>query len=140
VALALALGDDPAALPRAAPSAGAAASLVWRAFSAAELPPMPNARQRAALSNAFPDALLFTYPKQGHALERDFKWLDSCRYGIVHLGGRDADDLRARCEHAAALLGWPNAPYAAEPSAATAEPASPAAHPMATPLQTSPTP
>jgi Carbamoyl-phosphate synthase L chain, ATP binding domain len=127
VALALALGEDPAALPRAAPTAGVAASLVWRAFSAAQMPPMPSAAQRAAFARAFPDAQLFTYPKSGHSLERDFKWLDSCRYGIVHLGGRDADDLRARCERAAALLGWPNAPYlegvaATEPASAATSP------------------
>jgi hypothetical protein len=72
---------------------------------------MPNAAQQAQFKVQFPDALLFCYPKTGHALERDFKWLGSHRYGIVHLGGRDEHDLRERTLQASALLGWP-APYA----------------------------
>jgi len=112
--LAMAMGQDPADLPRSEPTGGAAASLVYRSLRPDWQPPMPDARQRAALQRAFPDALLFTFPKSGHALERDFKWLGSHRYGIVHLAGRDADDLRERAEQASALLGWP-VPYA-EPS------------------------
>ena len=88
VALALATGADPQTVPRLAPSAGAAASFVYRAFEADAVPAMPSARQRADLAQAFPDALLFMYPKAGHALARDFKWLGSHRYGILHLGGR----------------------------------------------------
>jgi hypothetical protein len=113
VALALALGQDPAELPRSAPSAGAAASFVYRSFDPAAAVEMPSAWQRARLAREFPDALLFMYPRQGHALARDFKWLGSYRYGIVHLGGRDAHDLRLRCEAASAILGWP-APYAGD--------------------------
>ncbi len=109
--LALATGQDPAALPHVAPTGGAASSFVYRAFDARAVPPMPGAVQRARLAREFPDALLFTYPKAGHALARDFKWLGSHRYGILHLGGRDAADLRRRCEAASAILGWP-APYA----------------------------
>jgi hypothetical protein len=33
--------------------------------------------------------------------------LGSHRYGILHLGGRDAADLHDRCARASALLGWP---------------------------------
>jgi biotin carboxylase len=113
VALALALGQDPADLPRSAPSAGAAASFVYRSFDPADTVPMPGPWQRARLAREVPDALLFTYPRQGHALARDFKWLGSHRYGILHLGGRDAQDLRHRCEAASAILGWP-APYAGD--------------------------
>lgn len=111
MALALAVGDDPLAVPVTQPSAGAAASFVYRAFAPDEVPPPPNAARRHALQRAFPDALLFAMPKAGAALARDFKWLGSHRYGIVHLGGRDGADLRRRCEQASALLGWP-APYA----------------------------
>jgi hypothetical protein len=112
VGLALALGDDPAAVPRAEPTAGAAASFVYRTFDPQQpIPPMPGPWQRMRLAREFPDAMLFTYPKRGHALARDFKWLGSHRYGILHLGGRDAADLRRRCEAASAILGWP-APYA----------------------------
>ena len=111
MSIALALGQDPAALPRQAPVAGAAASLVYRAFEPGATPAMPNSRQRAALQQRFADALLFTYPKSGHSLARDFKWLGSHRYGILHLQGHDESQLRQHAEEASALIGWP-APYA----------------------------
>jgi hypothetical protein len=110
MALALALGEDPRACPRAAPAAGVAASLVYRSLPGEAIPPPPTPAQQAAFARQFPDALLFSFPKQGHALARDFKWTGSHRYGIVHLGGRDRSDLQARAERASALLGWP-APY-----------------------------
>jgi biotin carboxylase len=119
IGLALAMGQEPATLPRAEPTAGAAASLVYRTFDPREsVPAMPSPWQRARLAREFPDAMLFTYPKSGHALARDFKWLGSHRYGILHLGGRDVHDLRRRCDTASAILGWP-APYAVDPHAAS---------------------
>ncbi len=111
MSLALALGQDPAEVPRSEPSAGVAASLVYRSFSPTWVPPMPTPRQAAALARQFPDSMLFTYPKTGHSLARDFKWLGSHRYGIIHLDGRDEHQLRERCLRASALLGW-TAPYA----------------------------
>ena len=43
-----------------------------------------------------------------------FKWLGSYRHGIIHLGGRDAADLRERTEQASRMLGW-RAPYVDSP-------------------------
>jgi biotin carboxylase len=111
MSIALALGQDPALLPRAVPTAGAATSLVYRAFTPGAAPPMPGAAQVATLKQKFPDAMLFMQPKSGHALARDFKWLGNHRYGILHLHGRDAAHLRQCAQAASALLGWP-APYA----------------------------
>ena len=111
MALELAHGRDPANARRSAPTAGAAASFVYRAFDPAERVHLPNADQTRAFTHAHPDALLFPYPKSAGSIARDFKWLGSYRYGITHLGGRDWADLRARCEAASALLGW-RAPYA----------------------------
>jgi hypothetical protein len=111
MALALALGEDPRQVPRSAPTAGVAASLVYRAFPGDRVPATPTAKQRAVFARVFPEGLLFAFPKRGHALAREFKWTGSHRYGIVHLGGRDRDELRERAERASALLGWP-APYA----------------------------
>jgi biotin carboxylase len=111
MSLALAQGHDPLDLPRSEPVAGAAASLVYRAFTPGDAPAMPGASARATLAAHHPDALLFTYPKSGHSLARDFKWLGSHRYGILHLQGRDEAQLRQRCEKASALLGW-TPPYA----------------------------
>ncbi len=110
MSLALALGQDPADVPRGMPTAGAAGSQVYRSFDPKASVTLPSHGQQLAMKRAFPDALLFCYPKQGHSLERDFKWLGSYRYGIVHLGGRDAADLRHRTELASDILGWP-APY-----------------------------
>jgi ATP-grasp domain len=117
MALALAHGQDPWAVPHTLPTAGIASSVVYRVFddSAAHLtqhiPPMPNEGQIKALKKQFPDHLLLQFPKAGHSLARDFKWLGSYRYGIMHLGGRNAADLRARCEIASNILQWP-LPYA----------------------------
>ncbi len=111
MSVALALGQDPALLPRCEPLAGAAASLVYRAFTPGGAPAMPNAAAQAAVRRRFSDSLLFMYPKSGHSLQRDFKWLGSHRYGILHLQGRDEAQLRQRAEEASTLLGWP-APYA----------------------------
>jgi hypothetical protein len=111
MALALALGENPQSLPLRPPTAGAAASLVYRVFDASgEVPPAPSASQRAALARGFPDALLLDFAKRGRSLAREFRWTGSHRYGIVHLGGRDREHLRQRCDDASALLGWP-APY-----------------------------
>lgn len=111
MAIALALGEDPRGVPTRAPSAAAVASLVYRSFvPGAPVPGAPSAARRKALAHAFPDALLLSFARRGRALARDFRWTGSHRYGIIHLGARDREDLRQRCEAASALLGWP-APY-----------------------------
>jgi biotin carboxylase len=119
MAVALACGEDPLALPRSEPSAGAAASLVYRALHADAVPPPPGHEARAAFGRQHPDGLLFSMPKHGHARERDFKWTGSHRYGIVHLGARDREQLRELAERASKLLGWP-APYLDQPRPAGA--------------------
>jgi len=107
VALELAFGRDPALLPRAEPAAGVAASFVYRSFDPAARPPMPGLASQRELARQFPDAMLFSFPKTPGQIARDFKWLGSYRYGILHIGGRDVHDLRARCVDASRLLGWP---------------------------------
>ncbi len=115
MAVALALGEDPLALPRAAPTAGAAASLVYRHFDPGTLPPPePGPAARARFGAAHPQGLLFTFPKKGHGLARDYKWLGSHRFAIIHLDGRDRQQLRERAEAASALFGW-TAPYLDDP-------------------------
>lgn len=107
VALELAHGRDPGLLPRARPSAGVAASFVYRSFDPQARPPFPGPAERAALAAGFPDAMLFEFPKTPARIAREFKWLGSYRYGILHLGGGDPAELGARCRAASALLGWP---------------------------------
>jgi hypothetical protein len=111
VTLALAHGLDPAELPLRRPTAGVAASFVYRQFDAGQLPHRPSRAQRAAFHKAYADALLLEFPMSLREVARDFKWLGSHRFGIVHLGGADDADLRRRCEVASTLLGW-TAPYA----------------------------
>ena len=112
--LELGLGRDPALLarttPKAAKSAGAAASFVYRSFNPSAVISMPTDSQRAALKEAFPDSRLYCFVKTRGQLVRDFKWLGSYRYGILHLGAKDPAALKQRCEQASQLLGWP-APY-----------------------------
>lgn len=119
VALELAHGRDPALLPRATPSAGVAASFVYRSFDPAARPPMPSAARVAELARQYPDAMLFRFPKTAGQIARDFKWLASYRYGILHLGGTNVADLAARCAAASALLGWPSPCSAQEPASET---------------------
>ncbi|MCX8003857.1 MAG: ATP-grasp domain-containing protein [Burkholderiaceae bacterium] len=106
----LACGRDPAHLPRAAPTAGVAASFVWRTFDGMPPPPPAAAAARAWLARRHPDALLLQYHKRGAALRREFKWLGSHRFATLNLGARDEDELRARYEAICAAFGWP-APY-----------------------------
>jgi hypothetical protein len=111
MALELAWGRDPGLLPRANPVAGAASSFVYRIFSPDTAVRMPEQRQRETFAQDFPDGMLLEFPKPRGSMQRDFKWLGSYRYAIVHLGGADKKHLRRRCEQASAIFGWP-APYA----------------------------
>lgn len=108
----LALGEDPRTARRVEPSAGCAASLVYRSFALEDDIALPTRARRSRFAREFPGALLFTYPKSRRSIARDFKWLGDHRYGIVHLGGRDAEDLRGRSRRAGAILGW-HAPWSA---------------------------
>lgn len=110
MALALSHGIDPASLPTDQPSANCACSFVYRSFDEKAVVNMPMAAQQDAFEHAYPDGLLLQFPRLSSEVQRDFKWLRSYRYGIMHLGGDSPADLQRRCEHASDLLGWP-APY-----------------------------
>jgi len=111
LALALAHGQDPAQLTPQTPSAGAAASFVYRSFDASEPVRQPTPAQVHSVQRRFDGALFFGFAKNPAQVARDFKWLGSYRYGILHLAAANAAQLRADCEAASAMLGWP-APYA----------------------------
>lgn len=125
VALELAHGRDPARLARARPTAGVAASFVYRTFDPTACPAMPAGVRRRALARQFPDALFFPFAKTPGQIARDFKWLGNYRYGILHLGGRDMADLRARCDAASELLAWPSPCARSESDAAILAPDAP---------------
>lgn len=116
MALELAYGRDPWLLPHVSPTANIATSAVYRVFNPKDaatqhltqsLPPMPSAARTAALKQQFPNHLFISIPKAGHELARDFKWLGSYRYGVLHLGGKSDADLNSRLEAASTILGWP---------------------------------
>ncbi len=110
VAMALSHGVDPQTISTCEPTANCAASFAYRSFGAPAAAPTPGDSGLLAFNKAFPDGLLFQFPKLTSQIQRDLKWLGSYRYGIMHLGGVDPNDLRRRCEYASSLLGWP-APY-----------------------------
>jgi hypothetical protein len=124
MALELAHGRDPWLLPRHLPTAQAATSAVYRVFDSAQptlqqtIPPMPSKSQLLDLKQHFPDHLLLTFPKTRGSTARDFKWLGSYRYGILHLGGQSDADLKSNLAKASELLAWP-APLAETYPAAT---------------------
>jgi hypothetical protein len=105
--LALARGEDPRDAMHCRPSAGAAASFVFRSFDQHTVPSAPTHGRLRKFFERFPDAWLQAMPKQGSGLARDFKWLGSHRYGVMHLGGDDAFDLHDRYRRACSMLGWP---------------------------------
>ncbi|MEY4585303.1 MAG: hypothetical protein RJB10_1800 [Pseudomonadota bacterium] len=113
MALELAHGRDPWLLPRHLPTAQVATSAVYRVFDSAQpllpqsIPAAPAAVHLDALLQRFPDHLLLNFPKTGGSTERDFKWLGSYRYGILHLGGNSVADLQSRLTEASIILGWP---------------------------------
>ena len=131
-ALALAHGKHPDTVRHVAPAAGAASSLVYRSFVPDQLCPMPDRALSGRFAAAYPDGMLLPFPKDKGSIARDFKWLGSYRYGIVHLGGRDRADLRRRADAASALLGWPS-PYHETPLESPFE--SPLERPLATPAE-----
>jgi hypothetical protein len=124
MALELAHGRDPWLLPRQEASASVATSSVFRVFDSAQptlqqtIPPMPSKSQLLDLKQHFPDHLLLTFPKTRGSTARDFKWLGSYRYGILHLGGQSDADLKSNLAKASELLAWP-APLAETYPAAT---------------------
>jgi hypothetical protein len=80
-----------------------------------------------ASRETFPSATVATSISKTSHLRIDWKYriqryeelrISPYRYGILHLGGSDMHDLRARCAAASRLLGWPlpYAPQAAEAS------------------------
>ncbi len=111
MAIALALGEPVCSAPREQPVAQVAASLVWRSFGPLAPPRLPGRSQRSAFAAAFPQATLMTYPRAISLFARGSRWLDSHRYGVINLGASDLQQLQVRSAAAAALLGWPNAPY-----------------------------
>ena len=113
MALELAQGRNPWLLPCLPATAQVATSAVYRVFDSAQpllqqtIPSMPSDAQLLDLKQQFSDHVLLRFPKTGGSTARDFKWLGSYRYGILHLGAQSEADLQSSLKEASALLGWP---------------------------------
>ncbi len=105
----LAQGRDPARLARVRPSAGVTASFVWRTFDGATPPRKVDSSARDWLARQYPDALLHEYHKQGHGLQREYKWLGSHRYATLNIGAEDETQLHERYASVCKRFGWPAA-------------------------------
>ena len=97
----LALGKTPD-FPHRKGAFGSAASFVFREFGDA-VKHAPSADEQGWLNRTYPDARLFLDLKHATSRARETKWLGNYRYALVHMGGREHDDLMARfaivCEH-----------------------------------------
>jgi hypothetical protein len=83
LAIRLAAGLPVDALPRREPTAGAAASFVFRRFDG--LPGTePTLEARAWLAATHPEARLWTEPCTRRALRREYRWLGSHRYAVLN--------------------------------------------------------
>jgi hypothetical protein len=105
--LAMALGQDPASVPRVLPRYGAAASAVWRSFEAVSCPRLPTVQDYDWVAKTLPGAQLHVFAKRGAQLQRELKWLGSHRWAILNYGARDAQHLRALHAQVCMRLQWP---------------------------------
>lgn len=106
MAVALALGRDPASVPLQAPRGGAAASFVIRTFDEHSAPRIPQPADRQWLEANFEDPIMIHFPKSRSGLKRELKWLGSHRHAVFHLHGADEADLRRNYERVCARMGW----------------------------------
>ncbi len=109
MSLSLALGQDPALVPRRPRKGTVAASCALRTFDGSMPPAVSRSRKRLA-EEAFADSIILYFHKTRSGTEREFKWMHSNRFGVINLHGDGEADLQARyskiCDH----LGWP-APF-----------------------------
>jgi len=103
IAIALATGQDPLAVPRSEPIAGAAGSFVFRRFDGSTGPkPDPAALQW--LTRGHPHARLWCESAEGAALRREYRWFGSHRFAVLNMKARDFAALADETQTAARLL------------------------------------
>ncbi len=108
--LQLALGQDPTLVSGHATGFTEAASFVFRTFNGQQAPNPPTDAQIVKLKQLLPSALLLLFHKSAVGLAREYKWLESHRYAVLHLEGKDKADLQQRFELACDTLGYPKTP------------------------------
>jgi len=69
--------------------------------------PLPVSKhRRRAVEKKFDDAIIVHFDKSKNGAQREFKWLDSNRYGVINLHGDNPDHLRTRYQEICDSLGW----------------------------------
>ncbi|MBS0654903.1 MAG: ATP-grasp domain-containing protein [Verrucomicrobia bacterium] len=103
IALAIATG----AKPEMKKNEGAfrvAASFVLRHFEDAVVTKVPSKEEIAVVKSHFPEAIVMADYRPGQKLSSSVQDGVSFRYGVIHLGGQDEDDLFARYEECTKAL------------------------------------
>ncbi|MFK7965086.1 MAG: acetyl-CoA carboxylase biotin carboxylase subunit family protein [Burkholderiaceae bacterium] len=106
MSLALAMGQDPALVPRRKPKGTFAASCALRTFDGS-MPGQVSRAKKREVSKRFSDAIVLYFHKSRSGTEREFKWMSSNRYGVINLHGEGEDGLRRHYEDICQTLGWP---------------------------------
>ncbi len=83
---------------------GMAASFVLRTFKDTHVVSVPTAHDVARVKELFPDARIDILTRPGAKLSDTFQDGKSYRYGLIHLGGADRNDLFDRFERAKKML------------------------------------
>ena len=109
MSVALALGQDPASVPKRQPKGSVAASCALRTFDGT-MPPAVSRARKGDTGKQFEDAIILYFHKNRSGTEREFKWMSSNRYGVINLHGNGPADLEGRYEAICRSLGWP-APF-----------------------------
>jgi hypothetical protein len=109
MSLALAMGENPASVPLKPPRGAVAASCALRTFDGTMPAATPRAKRRS-VQERFADSIILHFPKSASGRRREYKWMNSNRFGVINLHGRDWADCRARYETICQSLGW-SAPF-----------------------------
>lgn len=97
IALAIATGSKPRIIKNAG-KYQVAASFVLRRFEDCILDKLPTYEEIEKVKTRFPDTLVFIDCKPGQKLSEALQDGVSFRYGLIHLGAKDSEELLARYE------------------------------------------
>ncbi|MBL9077472.1 MAG: ATP-grasp domain-containing protein [Planctomycetes bacterium] len=103
IAIALATGADPLAVPRAPRTAGTAGSFAFRRFDGGP-GPVPDRAARDWLAAAAPTARLWLEPASRRALRREYRWYGSHRHAVLNAAAADFAALQALAAEAGRRL------------------------------------
>lgn len=101
----LAVGEKPVPIHRKGYHA-LAGSCVLRIFENKRVCKAPGPKELERVYAAFPDARIQLFIEEGSLLSDVFQDGKSYRYGLVHLGARDSQELQEKFEWCTAVLGF----------------------------------